>query len=260
MRNTLKALLASGRPAIGSWIGFADPYCVEMMAGFGFDWLMVDTEHFPIGRETLRTILMAMKGSPSTAVVRLSRNSPDHFQTALDLGAEGVVVPMINSGRDAVQAVQYCRYPPQGTRGFGPTRASSYFENTREYVASANQEISLFVQIETPEAVANIEEILAVPDIDGVFIGPADIASFSGHATYTDHPEVAKSVESVIANCNARSLPWGLPTWTEQECSGYVKRGGRLLTLGSDMHFLASNTRAMLSQMRSALERAVSAR
>jgi len=122
MANTFKSLLQGGQPAIGSWIGFADAYSVEMMADVGFDWLLIDTEHFPIDRQGLRTILVSMKASSWAAIVRLPSNSQDHFQTALDLGAQGVVVPMINTRQDAERAVGFCRYPPLGIRGFSPTR------------------------------------------------------------------------------------------------------------------------------------------
>src|ERR1700694_1803538 len=121
MVNKLKALVESGRPAMGSWIGFTDPYAVEVMADAGFDWLLIDTEHFPISRESLRTIFIALKGSSSAPVVRLPSNSPDHFQTALELGAAGGVVPMVTSRQEAAQAATSCRYPPLGTRGFSPT-------------------------------------------------------------------------------------------------------------------------------------------
>ncbi|HLN04463.1 MAG TPA: aldolase/citrate lyase family protein [Bryobacteraceae bacterium] len=253
MVNNLKALVESGQPAIGSWIGFTDPYSVEAMADMGFDWLLIDTEHFPISRESLRTILVAMKGSQSVPVVRLPSNSPDHFQTALDLGAQGVVVPMVSTREDAAQAVTFCRYPPLGTRGFSPTRASRYFQDAEQYAATANGEISLIVQIETPQAVANIDAILATSGIDGIFIGPSDLASFMNLRTRTNHPEVERVVGQLIDSACAHSMPFGLPTWTPDECLSYVKRGARLLTLGSDLHFLANSGRSGLAGIRQLL-------
>jgi 2-keto-3-deoxy-L-rhamnonate aldolase RhmA len=250
MVNKLKALVKSGRPAIGSWIGFTDPYSVEVMADAGFDWLMIDTEHFPISRESLRTVLVALKGSPSVPVVRLQSNSPDHFQTALDLGAEGVVVPMVSSRQDAAQAVAFCRYPPLGTRGFSPTRASRYFQDLEPYAKAANGQISLIVQIETPQAVANIDEILSTSGIDGIFIGPSDLASFMNVPARTNHPEVEQVVDRLIRSACARDMPFGLPTWTPDECLNYVKRGARLLTVGSDLQFLASSARSGLAGIR----------
>jgi 2-keto-3-deoxy-L-rhamnonate aldolase RhmA len=254
MLNKLKALVDSGSPAIGTWIGFTDPYSVEVIADAGFDWLLIDTEHFPISRESLRTIFVALKGSPSVPVVRLPSNSPDHFQTALDLGAEGVVVPMVSSRQDAEQAVTFCRYPPIGTRGFSPTRASRYFQDLEQYAKSANGQISLIVQIETPQAVTNIDEILSTDGIDGIFIGPSDLASFMNMAARTNHPDVERVVDRLIHSACARGMPFGLPTWSPDECLSYVKRGARLLTLGSDLHYLATSARSGLSGIRRLLD------
>jgi 2-keto-3-deoxy-L-rhamnonate aldolase RhmA len=158
MNNRLKSLLQNGEAAIGSWVGFTDPYSVELMADVGFDWLLIDMEHFPIDRQGLRTILTSMKGSAATPVVRLLSNSPDHFATALDLGANGVVVPMVSSRADAGKGSELL--PVSGARGFALTRASRYFQDLEAYASEANDQISLIVQIETPEAVANIDEIL----------------------------------------------------------------------------------------------------
>ena len=254
MASRLKALLKNGQPAIGSWIGFADPYSVEIMADLGFDWLLIDTEHFPIGREGLRTILIAMRGSPSAPIVRLASNSLDHFQTALDLGAQGVVVPMVSSRSDAEQAVKCCRYPPRGMRGFAPVRASRYFQDIEQYVSEANDELTLVVQIETPEAVTNIDEILGTDGIDGIFIGPSDLASFMGLEGRTSHPDVMRIVDSLIESAKAHSIPFGLPTWTHDECLSYVRRGGQLLTVGSDLRYLLDSARANLSGIRRLLE------
>jgi 2-keto-3-deoxy-L-rhamnonate aldolase RhmA len=253
MANRLKVLVESGKPAIGTWVGFADPYVVEIIADAGFDWLLIDTEHFPISRESLRTILVAMKGSVSAPIVRLPSNALDHFQTALDLGAQGVVVPMVSTPQDAAQAVAFCRYPPLGTRGFSPTRASRYFQDLEQYAETANGQIFLIVQIETPQAVANVDEILATSGIDGIFIGPSDLASFMNMPARTNHPEVERVVGQLIDRAGARSMPFGLPTWTPEECMSYVKRGARLLTLGSDLHFLAGSARSGLAGIRQLL-------
>ncbi len=253
MANTFKALLQSGRPAIGSWIAFADPYSVELMADVGFDWLLIDTEHVPLDRQALRTILVSMKGSPSAPIVRLSSNSQDHFQTALDLGAQGVVVPMINSPEDAAKAVRFCRYPPLGIRGFSPTRASRYFQDLRAYAEKANDELVLVIQIETPEAVAGMEAILKTASIDGIFIGPSDLASFLNLPAQTDHPDVQRVVDQAIERARVHSIPFGLPTWSAEECLSYVNRGAQILTVGSDLQYLGRAARAGLADVRNLL-------
>ena len=125
MANKLKQILEKGKPAIGTWLGCSDPYFVEMMADLGFDWLLIDMEHIPISQEGLRTMLMACKGSDSAILVRVSLNSRNYIQAALDLGAHGVMVPMVNSRTDAERAVEFTRYPPIGRRGLGPVRAAT---------------------------------------------------------------------------------------------------------------------------------------
>jgi 2-keto-3-deoxy-L-rhamnonate aldolase RhmA len=253
MANLFKSLIQSGKPAIGSWIAFADPYSVELMADAGFDWLLIDTEHVPIDRQALRTILVSMKGSASAAIVRLSSNSQDHFQTALDLGAQGVVVPMINTREDAARAVGFCRYPPLGIRGFSPTRASRYFQDLRAYAEKANDEIALIIQIETPQAVESMDEILKTESIDGIFIGPSDLASFMSRPAQTDHPDVQRIVDKAIDRARDHSIPFGLPTWSAEECLRYVNRGGQILTVGSDLQYLGRAARAGLTEVRSLL-------
>ena len=253
MANTFKSLLQGGQPAIGSWIGFADAYSVEMMADVGFDWLLIDTEHFPIDRQGLRTILVSMKASSSAAIVRLPSNSQDHFQTALDLGAQGVVVPMINTRQDAERAVGFCRYPPLGIRGFSPTRASRYFQDLRVYAEKANDETALIIQIETPQAIDLIDEILKTESVDGIFIGPSDLASFVGLPAQTKHPDVERMVDKAIERARAHSMPFGLPTWTAEECLRYVNRGAQILTIGSDLQYMAQAARTSLAGARSLL-------
>lgn len=255
MTNKLKQILASGKPAIGSWVGFSDPYAVEMVAEVGFDWLLIDMEHFPITKQSLCTILMACKGSVSTPVVRIPANSRDYIQTVLDLGAQGVMVPMINCAQDARHAVELSHYPPIGRRGLGPTRASHYYQDRGKYRQEANDDILLIVQIETPEAYENAEEILAVPGVDCAFIGNGDLANFMNHGE-AGSDAVQKVVDRLIELAGKASIPVGLPTWSDEECKGYVERGAQIFTIGSDMSFLVSGARKEMLKVRSAVETA----
>lgn len=247
MKNRLKQILANGRPAIGSWIALSDPYSVEVMADMGFDWLLVDTEHIPISRESLRTILVAAKGSDSSIIVRLSSGSRENIQTALDLGAHGVMVPMIATASEVAQFVQSCRYPPLGSRGFGPIRASRYMANIEEYRKYANDEIALFIQIETPLGVKNASEIINSAGVDGLYIGNGDLASFTNGDGVVHAENIQDTVNSVISMARAASLPVGLPTWSPEEFYGYVQRGAQLLTIGGDLNFLSTRARSQLS-------------
>lgn len=249
MANKLKQILQNGKPAFGTWLGCSDPYFVEMMADLGFDWLIVDMEHIPLSHESLRTMIMACKGSESTIVVRVSLNSRNLIQAALDLGAQGVMVPMVNSRADAERAVEFARYPPLGRRGLGPVRAGQYGKTDARYRETANEEILLFVQIETPEAVQNAEQILQVRGINGLFIGNADLANFMNNGQ-VGSTTVQKVVDGLIAMAARASCPIGLPTWSPAEFDRYVQLGGQLLTLGADMRFAAIGARAELQATR----------
>jgi 2-keto-3-deoxy-L-rhamnonate aldolase RhmA len=250
MKNKLKQILTSKLPAIGTWISMTDPYGVEMVAGLGFDWLLIDMEHIPITKETLLGILMACKGSESVPIVRVASSSAEHFQAALDMGAQGVMAPMINTAADAALAVQYCRYPPQGRRGFGPLRAARYMKEADSYRREANEEMLLFVQIETPEAVQNASAIISTPGIDGIFIGNGDLANFLNGDAKAGSANVQKVVDDLIAMANKASIPIGLPTWSPEEFSRYAKLGAQLLTIGGDLAFLAVQAEAELAGVR----------
>jgi 2-keto-3-deoxy-L-rhamnonate aldolase RhmA len=250
MKNKLKQILAKKQPAIGTWVAIPDVYAVEMMAGVGFDWLLIDMEHIPISKESLRAILMAMKGSDSVPIVRVASVTAENFQSALDLGAQGVMAPMINSVEDAKNAVHYCRYPPLGRRGFGPVRASGYTKRANEYRNEANEETLLVAQIETPEAAANAAAILKTPGIDGLYIGNADLANFMNHDAKAGSANVQRVVDDLIKTATDASVPIGLPTWSAEEFTRYTKLGANLLTIGSDLSFLAAQAEAELKGVR----------
>jgi len=191
-------------------------------------------------------ILLACKGSGSTVIVRLASGSRENIQTALDLGAQGVMVPMIATASEVAQFVQSCRYPPTGSRGFGPIRASRYLAEIEEYRKSANQEIALFVQVETPLGVMNAAEIINSKGIDGVYIGNGDLASFINGDGLVHVENIQQTVYDVIDLARAASLPVGLPTWSPEEFYGYVERGAQLLTIGGDVNFLSTRAKSQL--------------
>jgi 2-keto-3-deoxy-L-rhamnonate aldolase RhmA len=253
MKNKLKQILASGRPAIGTWISITDLYAVEMIAALGFDWLLIDMEHIPLSKETLKAILIACKGE-SVPIVRVASASAEHIQAALDLGAQGVMTPMINTAADAELAVQYCRYPPQGRRGFGPVRAARYMKEAESYRREANEEILLFVQIETPEAVRNASAILSTPGIDGIYIGNGDLANFMNCDAKSGSANVQQVVDALIEMAHRASMPIGLPTWSTGEFNRYVEQGAQLLTIGTDLSFLAVQAESELTKVRHLLE------
>ena len=253
-KNRLKEMIRKGQPAIGTFIAFSDPHTVEVMADIGFDWFFIDTEHCTIGMEGLRDILVAMKGSHTVPVVRLMNNQPDYFKVALDLGAEGVIVPMIESAEDARRAVQYCRYPPLGTRGFGPVRASRYHLYLDEYAKAANAEILLVAQIESHRAIQELDAILAVSGIDAIFIGQADLTSSMNLIGQWGHPEVKAAIDQIIRQAKKVRMPFGTPASSPEDFAEYVARGATLMTVGGDLEWLQQAALDSLKRTKSLLE------
>jgi 2-keto-3-deoxy-L-rhamnonate aldolase RhmA len=165
-------------------------------------------------------------------------NDAAYYKMALDLGAQGVIVPMIESGQDAKRAAEYCRYPPLGTRGFSPMRASMYFRNIKEYIGEANEEILLVAQIESVKAVQHVEAIAGTEGIDAVFIGPGDLSSSMNLIGQLTHPKVQETIDQVIATIRSCGVPFGIPTTSPEEFAHFVERGATLLTVGGDIPFL----------------------
>jgi 2-keto-3-deoxy-L-rhamnonate aldolase RhmA len=251
--NKLKKKIAAGEAALGSWIAFSDPYAVEVMGQAGFEWLLIDTEHCPIETLALRNILVALHGYDVVPVVRLMANEQPYFKMALDLGAPAVIVPMIESTADAMRAVEYCRYPPVGRRGFGPTRASNYSKDLEEYLARANDYILLVAQIESVKAVQSAAEIMSVKGIDVVFIGRGDLSTSMGLPGQMKHPAVKAAVDTIIAAARQAAKPWGIVASTPEEFVDYVERGATLVTVGGDLGFLLTGSSEAASRTRKLL-------
>ena len=251
--NSLKEKIRKGLPAVGTWIYFTDLFAVETMAQTGFDWWLIDTEHAPIGPEGLLRILAVAKSSATPSIVRLRNNQPEYFKTALDLGASGVMVPMINSAEDARRAVDFCRYPPLGSRGFAPIRASNYFRNLAEYTQSANQEVMLIAQIESIQAVQELEAIMAVPGIDAIFIGPGDLSSSMNLGAQFKHPRVEEVIVQIMAKARAAGMPIGIMAFASEDLLPYAEGGATLLIVGGDLVFMTRGATEALERTRALL-------
>src|ERR1043166_8081102 len=180
MKGTLKQKLRRGEVSIGTWVSIGHPDVAEILAGVGFDWLLFDMEHGPMTNETVHRMMQAMGEGPTVPLVRVASNNANAIGQALDGGAHGVMIPLVNTTEDARRAVAACKYPPDGIRGMGPRRATGYGRRFHEYVRNANRDLLVVVQIETPEAVANIDSILSVDGIDVAAIGPGDLAQSMG--------------------------------------------------------------------------------
>ena len=250
---SLKKRLSSGEATFGAWLTFSDPAVAEMMAGVGFDWVIIDTEHAPFTLESLASVLMAFNGQPTVPIVRVPWNDRVAIKQVLDLGVGGILVPYVCSVEEARQAVAACKYPPEGVRGFGPRRASDYYRQTDEYIEKANEAVIVAIQIEHIEAVEAIRQILEVPGIDVVLLGPMDLSASVGLLGQLEHPKVVEMIEQVVAEARRVGLPVGVPIG-ESPSSGsnllleWSSKGCRFVIVGEDHIFLRNTAERTLAE------------
>lgn len=173
MENKLKKSLLSKELSMGTWMQIGHPAVAEVLAASGFSWICVDLEHGAIDLESTTNIFRTLKAYDCTAVARLPLNDEIWIHRTLDAGAQALIIPMVNSAKEAENAIKHSKYPPRGVRGFGYSRANNHGMNFKEYISSANTEIAMIIQIEHKDAITNLEEILKVDGVDGVFIGPS---------------------------------------------------------------------------------------
>jgi 4-hydroxy-2-oxoheptanedioate aldolase len=237
--NAVLRAWRDGKSTIGGWLSIGNPYTAEVMANLGFDWLCVDLQHGVIDYQDMVAMLPAISTTATTPLVRVPWNEPYEIMKALDAGAYGVIVPMVNNRDEAVRAVAACRYPPDGMRSFGPIRAALY--GGRGYAAEANAEIACIVMIETAEGIENLRDIVTTPGVDGVYIGPSDLALALGMAPVGDNddPRHAAVVERIRAACHAAGIAVGIHTSSVEFTRRYVDAGFQFVTLGSDSGFMS---------------------
>lgn len=209
-QNMFKAALAEGRTQIGLWVTIPGSDNAEAMAGCGFDWLLIDTEHSTVSLDTVKSMLQAIAPYPVSAAVRPGWNDAVEIKRILDAGAQTILVPYVQNAEEAARAVAAVRYPPAGVRGVaGITRASRY-GLVDGYTAAADSEICLLVQVETAAALTQIEAIAAVDGVDGIFIGPADLATSMGYPGNPAAPQVRAAILDAIARIRATGKPAGI--------------------------------------------------
>lgn len=248
---TLKNRLTAGETTFGGWLTVANPMIAEIMAGAGLDWVVIDTEHGGFGNEGLQTDLVAFNGSPTVPIVRVPWNDAVMIKQVLDMGADGILIPMVNTPDEARAAVAACKYPPQGTRGFGPRRASDYGRKVDEYVAQANQSLIVIPQIEHVDAVAKIDDILAVPGIDVVCLGPTDLSGSAGVLRQFEHPTVAAAIKTVLTAAQKRKLPACLGVIRpDEETRKWIGLGANFMVTCEDVSTLGTAVAAALAHMR----------
>ena len=242
--NDFKLRLREPGVQYGMWISLADPVAAEISAGAGFDWLMIDAEHSPNDLRTLLVQLQAVNGYPTSAVIRPPRADAVVIKQYLDLGAQTILVPMIETVDQAEEMVRAMRYPPQGMRGVSTGRAARW-GRVDNYFRHANDQMCLLVQIETIEGVRNLMDIAQVDGVDGVFIGPSDLGAALGHVGDATHPEVREAVAASIIAVRAAGKPAGVLSVNPTLAAEYRDAGANFVAVGVDTHLLAKHTKAL---------------
>ena len=245
-RNDFKKLLKARAPQIGLWMSLANPYTAEICATAGFDWLLIDGEHAPNDIRSMLAQLQTIAAYPGHAVVRAVNDDPALIKQLLDIGAETLLVPMVDNADQARRIVAATRYAPEGIRGVGSfiARVSRWGER-EDYLAHANDEICLLVQAETRTALENLQAICEVEGVDGVFIGPADLAASLGHRGNAGHPDVLAAIEAAIVRIVDSGKAAGILTTDHALARRYLALGCTFVAVGMDVRLLAASARAL---------------
>lgn len=242
-------LRTASRALFGVWACSGSPLVAEICAGAGLDWMLVDMEHAPNGLESTLAQLQAVAASSTTPVVRVPSADPVVIKQVLDLGAQNLLVPMVSSASAARDAVAATRYPPDGIRGVGNALArSGRWNRIDDYLTTAADRVSLFVQIETSAGVEAAADIAAVDGVDGVFVGPSDLAASLGLLGQQTHPDVVAAVHRTFGAVRAAGKPVGVNAFDPAVASAYVEAGASFVLVGADVALLARGTEALAAR------------
>ncbi|MDX7274013.1 4-hydroxy-2-oxoheptanedioate aldolase [Serratia marcescens] len=251
LTNHFKRALQEKRPQIGLWLGLCSSYSAELLAGAGFDWLLIDGEHAPNNVQTVLGQLQAVAPYPSQPVVRPPWNDAVIIKQLLDVGAQTLLIPMIQNAEQARDAVRATRYPPHGVRGVGSALArASRWNRVPDYLQQADEQMCVLVQIETREAVKNLDAILQVEGVDGVFIGPADLSADMGFAGNPQHPEVQRTIDDTIARIRAAGKAPGILMANKALAQRYLEAGALFVAVGVDTTLLARAAEALADEFK----------
>jgi len=250
--NRFKQRLRNGEVQIGLWLGLADAYCAELAANAGFDWLLIDGEHAPNHLQGMLAQLQAVAPYPSQALIRPVIGDSALIKQLLDIGAQTLLVPMVESAAQALELVRAMRYPPQGIRGVGSALArASRWNSIQGYLDQADDQMCLLVQIENLEGLANLDEIAAVEGVDGVFIGPADLSASMGHRGNPGHPEVQVAIEDAIGRIVQSGKAAGILSADENLARRYIELGATFVAVGVDTTVLMRGLQALAGKFKS---------
>jgi len=253
IRNKLRQLWADGRPTLNGWLSIGNGFTAEIMAAQGYDSLTIDAQHGALDYSSALGMFQAMRASGVVPLARVPWLEPGIVMKMLDAGAYGIVCPMVNTPGQAAEFVSYLRYPPLGQRSFGPTRAS--YAAGANYAAEANGEILAIAMIETAEAMANLDAIVATPGLDAIYVGPADL-SFSlsqgrlAPAFDREEPELIDALQRIVAACKAAGLRAGIHCGTPDYAARAIGWGFDMTTVGGDARLLAAAAAASVARFR----------
>jgi 4-hydroxy-2-oxoheptanedioate aldolase len=248
--NAFKHAIAAGKLQIGLWSSLCSNIAAEIISDSGFDWILLDTEHSPNEIPDLVAQLQAVQRGTATPIVRPAWNDAVLAKRALDIGAQTLLFPYVQNAEEARRAVASTRYPPQGIRGVSVAARASRYGRTPGYLTKANEEICVLVQVETRPALDEIEAIAGVDGVDGVFIGPSDLAASLGHLGNPAHPEVQAAIEDAVKRLKARGKPAGILTGNEDEARRYIAWGYVFVAVGADVGLLARNADALAKKFK----------
>jgi 4-hydroxy-2-oxoheptanedioate aldolase len=249
-RNAFKHALKAGRPQIGLWSSLSSNYSVEVIAGAGFDWLLLDMEHSPNDLESLLAQLQAAAPYATHPVVRVPWNDMVAMKRILDVGAQSLLVPYVSSAAEAQAAVAHTRYPPKGVRGVAGTTRATRFGRIKDYARRAHEEICVLVQVETQPALDQIEAICAVEGVDGVFVGPADLHASLGYTGEIANPIVKPIIDDAIRRIRKAGKAPGILTPSEEDARRWLDCGALFVAVGADVGILARGAEALAAKFK----------
>ncbi len=250
--NRVKRALKEGKPQVGTWLSLGNLCAARFLARSGFDWLNIDIEHSMVDMETTTSLMAAIADANCPVFARVPSNRHDHIKRVLDNGAYGVVVPMVNSREEAQAAVSACLYPPQGTRSVGGNQHALNFDTTAsEYYSHANDEILIVLQCEHIEAVQRADEILSVPGIDAIFVGPNDLAASMRSADgRPPSPEmIQEAMQHILESCGKHGVAPGLHAFSAEEARLRIEEGWQFIAINSDLKMLLDGAAAILRDL-----------
>jgi 2-keto-3-deoxy-L-rhamnonate aldolase RhmA len=248
--NPFKHAIAAGKLQIGLWSSLCSNIAAEVISDSGFDWILLDTEHSPNEIPDLVGQLQAVQRGTATPIIRPAWNDAVLAKRALDIGAQSLLFPYVQNAEEAKRAVASTRYPPQGIRGVSVAARASRYGRVPGYLGKANAEICVLVQVETRSALNEIEAIAKVDGVDGVFIGPSDLAASLGHLGNPAHADVQSAIHDAVKRLKALNKPAGILTGNEEEARRYIEWGFLFVAVGADIGLLAKNADALAKKFK----------